>query len=207
MTLSGNYYCHWRAQSFKAAKAQQPSSPAALVPMDKEQVDAACARAREKAAARLAAACGVEDGKPLEVACWNWAIRRARRNCTPRHWDHRGMRSSYIQKVLSVSYSLRVPEVAAKVLDGCLTPAGLADAHPHSLNPPLWENAYLSAQRMQFRREAHVDVQNAPEGAFTCSRCKSKKTVYNLVQIRSADEPAHCFVTCLGCNKRWKISA
>ena len=200
--------------------------------MDKEEVDAACARAREKAAARLAAACGVEDGKPLEVACWNWAIRRARRNCTPRHWDHRGMRSFYIQKVLSVSHNLRMPEVAAKVLEGSMTPAGLVDAHPHSLNPPLWENAYLSAHKMQFRREVHVDVQNAPEGAFTCSRCKSKKTVYNLVQIRyvvwlaaltcwlavsqsgsllfilrSADEPAHCFVTCLGCNKRWKISA
>jgi DNA-directed RNA polymerase subunit M/transcription elongation factor TFIIS len=43
------------------------------------------------------------------------------------------------------------------------------------------------------------------EGMFRCSKCKSKKTTHYQLQTRSADEPMTTFVTCLDCDKRWKM--
>jgi len=39
---------------------------------------------------------------------------------------------------------------------------------------------------------------------FTCKKCGSKKCTYYELQIRSADEPATIFITCLECGKHWK---
>ena len=45
---------------------------------------------------------------------------------------------------------------------------------------------------------------HAPDGAYTCRGCKSKKTQYTCMQTRSADEPMTIFVACLKCGRRWK---
>ena len=41
-------------------------------------------------------------------------------------------------------------------------------------------------------------------GLYRCSRCKSWKTDYYLLQTRSADEPMTAFVSCLLCGFRFK---
>lgn len=154
--------------------------------MDKEDVDEACSRSRVKAAARLEAALGSEavegDGRSLEVACWNWSLRRAREKLVPRHWDNRVMRQLYVQKVLSVEHNARYsPDIARKVCGGQMSPLQLVEAHPHALHPELWEKAYLAAERTQAKKEARLDAQGAADGAFVCKKCKSKKTTYRMV--------------------------
>lgn len=42
------------------------------------------------------------------------------------------------------------------------------------------------------------------EGLFKCPKCKSKKTTYYSVQLRSSDEPMTNFITCTQCKNRWK---
>lgn len=42
------------------------------------------------------------------------------------------------------------------------------------------------------------------KGLYTCKRCRSTATVFQAVQIRSADEPMTIFITCLNCENRWK---
>ena len=46
----------------------------------------------------------------------------------------------------------------------------------------------------------------ASSNKFQCPnrKCRARKTVYNEVQTRSADEPMTIFITCLVCGKRWK---
>lgn len=164
--------------------------------LDAKALAEACAESRRKATARL------RGDAELERCVWNFAIGRARKTGTPRHWDCSRFRGIYIQKTLSVAHALKTSAVAAGK-----TPRELVDAHPHSLAVHLWESAYTAAHRLQFRREVHADAATAPDGAFVCGKCKSRKTTYQLVQIRSADEPAHCFVSCLSCGKRWKLAA
>lgn len=55
-----------------------------------------------------------------------------------------------------------------------------------------------------------VDIEDIPDGQFKCYVCtKNKrpnyKTTYYELQLRSADEPATVFITCLVCDKRWRI--
>lgn len=41
-------------------------------------------------------------------------------------------------------------------------------------------------------------------GAISCPRCASREIIYVEKQVRSADEPATIFFTCVACNKKWK---
>jgi len=45
---------------------------------------------------------------------------------------------------------------------------------------------------------------NAVAGLYTCFRCKSDKTRFEMYQSRSGDEPMTVAVECLLCGNRWK---
>lgn len=42
------------------------------------------------------------------------------------------------------------------------------------------------------------------EGVHTCRKCKGKKVAFYSLQIRSGDEPATNFYTCINCGSKWK---
>jgi transcription elongation factor S-II len=74
---------------------------------------------------------------------------------------------------------------------------------PMEMFPELYEAIYEQLASRELRKMA-ISHHDAPDGAYTCRACKSKKTQYYMMQCRSADEPADIFVSCLKCNKRWK---
>jgi transcription elongation factor S-II len=127
-------------------------------------------------------------------------------------WDEPRFRYRYTTRVIGLELNLknpRNPELKRKVLAGAGTEGGIGlkkfvAMTPQEMFPELWETVYQKVAIRQLRREATVQVENAPEGAHTCGRCKSRKTVYTAKQIRSADEPMTVFVTCLQCGKNWK---
>jgi len=45
---------------------------------------------------------------------------------------------------------------------------------------------------------------NAGDGMYTCGKCRSTKTRFEMYQSRSGDEPMTVAVECLTCGKRWK---
>ena len=48
-----------------------------------------------------------------------------------------------------------------------------------------------------------VKVEDMPDGAHFCGKCKTHKTSYYQLQTRSADEPMTTFVQCY-CGNRWR---
>lgn len=143
--------------------------------------------------------------KNLELVTWNWAIRTCQRDCIPLYWDEPRFRYRYTTRALGLEYNLKhVPGLKARLVDRSLGVKRFANMTPQEMYPELWEQTYQKAAIRQLRREAPSNVHEAPEGAYTCGRCKSKKTVYTAMQIRSADEPMTIFVTCLNCGKNWK---
>ena len=144
----------------------------------------------------------------LESAIWNSTLRSFFK--PERFWEHAKLRSRYCHKVLSVAYNLRHPKnpnaplLRASLLDGSLPPKKMVHMSPYEMYPSLWEPVFEAAAYKQLRRQLTLDISQVPEGQFTCSKCKSRKTSFYEVQTRSADEGMTLFIACLSCGKRWK---
>jgi DNA-directed RNA polymerase subunit M/transcription elongation factor TFIIS len=113
----------------------------------------------------------------------------------------------YTTKALALHFNLQNPEnpgLLRRVLDKDMGLKHLVAASPAELFPELWEPVFERVAHKQLRRQLTIDADAAPDGAFTCRRCKSKKTTFVLLQTRSADEPMTAYVQCLACQSRWK---
>lgn len=149
-------------------------------------------------------------GKRLEICLWNWMIRTCERDGIRGEllkWANPRCRYRYTTRALSLEFNLKNagnPALLERVKSRALSVKALADMTPHQMWPEHWEPVYQRVAMQQMRREASLDCASAPDGAYTCSRCKSRKTVYTSLQIRSADEPATIFVRCLNCSRAWK---
>lgn len=147
--------------------------------------------------------------RQLEVCLWNWTLRTCERDMG-RHalyWANPRLRYRYTTRALSLDANMRYAGNAGlveRLKTRELSVKAFADMTPQQMWPERWEEAFAKVASKQLRREADVDPSTVPDGAYTCSRCKSKKTVYTSIQIRSADEPMTNFVRCLRCSKSWK---
>lgn len=161
---------------------------------------------RAKVTGRFADALGdAVLAKRLEVCLWNWTVQSCERDRVPLYWDNPRVRYRYTTRALSLGYNVKnAPGILDRIRAGQLSAKAFVAMAPREVWPARWEDAYATVAARQLRREAGVDAATAPDGAYTCGKCKSKKTVYTQMQIRSADEPMTTFVRCLNCSKSWK---
>ena len=75
------------------------------------------------------------------------------------------------------------------------------------------KNKSINSQRIPYMRKSElipdtskVNTIEEKKGSdlFLCSKCKKSNTIIEERQVRSADEPATQFITCLDCNNHWK---
>ncbi len=146
----------------------------------------------------------------LEKHVWNWMIQTCERDGIRGEllkWSNPRVRYRYTTRALSLEFNLKNPgnpDLVHRVASKQLSLKAFAAMTPHQMWPEHWEPVYQRVALRQMRREATVDPSTVPDGAYTCSKCKSKKTVFTSMQIRSADEPSTQFVRCLNCGKAWK---
>lgn len=161
---------------------------------------------RDKVASRFCTVLG--DGllaKRLEVCVYNRTIRTCHHDGIPLYWENARFRYRYTTKALGLEYNIKHnPAIKDRLLSKNLSVKAFANMSPTEMWPEKWEEAFQKVAVRQLRREADVDSTTVPDGAYTCHKCKSKKTVYTSMQIRSADEPMTTFVRCLQCGKSWK---
>lgn len=163
-----------------------------------------------------------------ERSVLNWTFKKFRRDEAA--WDNRSFKWSYKQKVVNllaefkrekskmVSMSLStsgdrvivkldiVPQLVCRLQRKELESTKLAWYPPEVLDP---NGSYSQAMFKLKKKELEMEAARAQQdegyaGMFQCGKCKSKKTTYYQMQTRSADEPMTAYVTCLGCNNRWK---
>ena len=146
--------------------------------------------------------------KNIEKGIFNWSINHVKQTSIP-SWDNPLFKEVYKRKALSVIYSLKEPRshLKLRLLGGDVKTRDLSTMRPHELWPT---GPYDQTKRqrewdeLRKRMAKEKDDSENFEGAFTCGKCKSKKTKYYQMQTRSADEPMTCFVSCINCGKRWK---
>lgn len=166
---------------------------------------------RAKVADRFARTLESETlGKQLEIVLWNDTIRWCMAEHISLKWttemSGRSFRHRYIHRALSLDmFNLQRNEQLRKSVQTGETPLKrFIKMTPYEMNPELWAPVFERVAYKALRKQLTVDAENAPDGAFTCGKCKSKKTTFYELQTRSADEPMTCFIQCLSCQSRWK---
>lgn len=143
----------------------------------------------------------------LERSVYNYAVRSSRKDHIPQHWENQLFRHRYINMVLHMVFNLTHPENPAlrqHVISGDIPFERLPYMESYVLFPAHWEEVFERVAAKQLRKQLTHDIDSVPDGAFQCSKCKSKKTTYVELQTRSADEPATLYIQCMNCQKRWK---
>ena len=79
----------------------------------------------------------------------------------------------------------------------------LVDFTYKQLYPSKWKKFNKDLEILN-KDIADFDKEMTTTDMFQCQKCKERKCVYAQYQIRSADEPATSFITCLNCNNAWR---
>jgi transcription elongation factor S-II len=143
----------------------------------------------------------------LERALYNWTIKTTTDDHIYRSWENAAFRFRYSSRCNSLLQNMKHkdnPELLQKLKNGELAPAKFANMTHKQMFPAHWEKLYEQAASREIRRTIKLDA-GTVDGAYECHKCKTKKTVYRQLQIRSADEPMTTFVFCLNCSHRWKF--
>ena len=77
-------------------------------------------------------------------------------------------------------------------------PSKTVNMRPVEAVPFIWAD-FIRTQK--FEEKAMEETQHTD--MFQCGNCKKSECTYFQVQIRSSDEPATNFVTCVSCNHKW----
>jgi DNA-directed RNA polymerase subunit M/transcription elongation factor TFIIS len=142
----------------------------------------------------------------LEMLLFNWTRRTCERDNIVPHWDNPKFRYRYTTRALSLEFNLRHPQnqgLGNRVRAREVSLRKFAEMTPHEMYPKLWAEVYDRLAAKELRKMA-ISHEDAPDGVYTCRKCKSKKTQYTCLQTRSADEPMTIYVSCLECGNRWK---
>ena len=150
-------------------------------------------------------------GVALEKCMFNAVVETAKSDKVAVFWDNPVFKRRYCDKARSLLFNLNNPLTShlKRTLVENTTLEVLrffVRMTPQQMYPGLWAEVYLDARKKAMRGEPD-EVGKDREGLYQCGRCKSKRTTYNLIQTRSADEPSTAFVLCGNCGKRWKMSA
>lgn len=166
---------------------------------------------RQKVATRFAQTLDNKDlGKKLEIVLWNHTLRFCVEKKYPLEWSAAvgtdSLRELYTQRAINLDiYNLKPNlELKQKLQSGDLGLKKFIQMKPWEMNPEFWNPIFERVAFKALRKQTTVDVENAPDGAFTCGMCKSKKTTYYQLQTRASDEPMTTFIQCLNCQRRWK---
>lgn len=111
----------------------------------------------------------------------------------------------YNDKFKSVMINIRSNnEIIEKFNNREILGRELANYQPHDWNPEAWKETI--SEKLKRSNATGAVKQNATD-LFRCGKCKQRNTSYYELQIRSADEPATIFITCLNpkCKNQWRI--
>ena len=140
----------------------------------------------------------------LEKGIYNWTLKEATNRKVVKKWDNQFFIQIYIDHLRSIFLNLRNDKLPQMVACGEIKAHELAFMTHHEMLPEKWDEL-IKAKSIRDKSKFEQNIE-ASTDTFMCRKCKSKKCSYYLQQVRSADEPMTCFISCLSCGNRWKTS-
>lgn len=139
----------------------------------------------------------------LEKAIFNYTIEKCQEKNIIEIWDNTYFIIIYINKLKSILYNLKhVPNLLNNIKNNVLTTQDMVFMKDEELYPERWANSIekkiiKDKNNFELKIEASTDV-------FKCRKCKKNNCTYSEVQVRSADESATIYISCLDCGNKWK---
>jgi transcription elongation factor S-II len=138
----------------------------------------------------------------LEKGVYNYTLKEAEYRKVVKKWDNRYFVQLYIDHLRSVFTNLKSETILEQLNSGEIQAHKIAFMTHQEMRPEKWDEL-IRKKSIKDKNKFENNVE-ASTDTFTCRKCKSKKCTYYLQQVRSADEPMTCYVTCVDCGCRWK---
>jgi len=137
----------------------------------------------------------------LEIGIYNYSIKECNYKKIVKSWNNLSFCQLYIDHLRSVYFNFK-PPLIIQIVEKVVKPQDVAFMTHQEWDESLWKEL-IDKKTKRDDSKFNVNVEDFTS-MFTCKRCQSKKCTYYELQIRSADEPATIFITCLNCGKRWR---
>ena len=139
----------------------------------------------------------------LEKGVFNYTIKECTHKRMVKKWENPVFVQIYIDRLRVVFNNIDCPVIVNGLTTGEILPQAIAfmthqEFQPDKWNPLIEKKIKRDASKCDKKVGASTDM-------FKCSKCQSKNCTYYEMQTRSADEPATIFVTCLNCDKHWRM--
>ena len=149
--------------------------------------------------------------RTIEHSIYNFSVDKCLNNDIIPDWDNKQLRDIYYNKSkglylnLDDSSYIKNQGFKQRLLDGAIDIKNIAYLKPIDVMPENWMKIIEEDKHKAAIIEACEN--EAATKRFVCpnKKCRARKSIYNEVQTRSADEPMTLFITCLVCGKRWKM--
>lgn len=146
--------------------------------------------------------------KDIEIGIFNWTIDFCIKNNIIKNWDNNKFKKIYINKCISVISNLDPKQYLKnkyllKLLQNKkINPHEIPYMKNEDIYPDKWNNIknILEKKVEGLKHNKNISITDQ----FKCGKCKKRECSYYELQVRSADESATLFITCLNCNAKWK---
>lgn len=116
-------------------------------------------------------------------------------------------KKAYMARAVTVAININ-PEsylqntnLIKRLLNREITEFELCYFQPKDMFPEAWNRRLQEMKDSEPKQQEDVEE---VEGFFRCGKCKTYRTSYYQLQLRSSDEPMSTFVSCK-CGNRWKF--
>ena len=144
----------------------------------------------------------------LEIGIFNWCIDFADKKQIIKNWENNQFRIIYINKCVSiisnldkVSY-LKNLNLNKRLKENEFKPHEIPFLNLEDIFPEKWNYIIDDFHKKEEASKNNKNISKTDQ--FKCGKCKKRECSYYELQIRSADEAATLFITCLNCGSRWK---
>ncbi len=146
--------------------------------------------------------------KDLEIGIFNWTIDFSSKNNIIKNWDNIKFKQTYINKSVSIIANLDINNYLKNdyllkiVINKKIKPHEIAYMKSEEIFPNKWKNIQKKLKKKEDGSKVNKNISITDQ--FKCGKCKKRQCSYYELQIRSADESATLFITCLNCNTKWR---
>ena len=144
----------------------------------------------------------IKLSKNIERGVYNYALKEATNKKLVKKWENHFFVQLYIDRLKTIYTNIQHEPFKQDIINGKIKASYLAYMSHYEMRPDKWSKMIdEKTKRDSCKYETIIE---ASCDTFICRKCRSNRTTYYQVQLRSADEPMTTFVNCIDCGNRWR---